>query len=102
MDYTIIEVPDMNDSVSRINIGGKPYKIRFTYNDTCGYWTFGLYDCLGNPIRTGIKIVPGVPLNLFCNTPDMPRAVFGVLTKLEKIGRSDFLNGGAEFVYALV
>ena len=34
MKYTIIEVPDMNDSVSRIVLDGTVYLIRFTYNDT--------------------------------------------------------------------
>lgn len=33
MDYTIIEVPDMNDSVSRVVLSGTAYLIRFTYND---------------------------------------------------------------------
>lgn len=102
MDYTIIEVPDMNDSVSRISLGGKQYQLRFTYNDSCGYWTFGLSNSLGNPIRIGIKIVPKMPLNLFCGTLDMPQGVFGVLTDLEKIGRNDFINGKAKFIYAPV
>lgn len=102
MDYTIIEVPDMNDSVSRISLGGKQYQLRFTYNDSCGYWTFGLSDSLGNPIRIGIKIVPKMPLNLFCGTLDMPQGVFGVLTDLENIGRNDFINGKAKFIYAPV
>lgn len=102
MDYTIIEVPDMNDSVSRIALNGKQYQLRFTYNDTCGYWTFGLSDSLGNPIRIGIKIVPKMPLNLFCGTLKMPSGVFGVLTDLEKIGRQDFVNGKAKFIYAPV
>lgn len=102
MDYTIIEVPDMNDSVSRISLGGKQYQLRFTYNDSCGYWTFGLSDSLGNPIRIGIKIVPKMPLNLFCGTLDMPQGVFGVLTDLEKIGRNDFINGKAKFIYVPV
>ena len=102
MDYTIIEVPDMNDSVSRISLGGKQYQLRFTYNDSCGYWTFGLSDSLGNPIRIGIKIVPKMPLNLFCGTLDMPQGVFGVLTDLEKIGRNDFINGKAKFICAPV
>ena len=102
MDYITIEVPDMNDSVSRIALNGKQYQLRFTYNDTCGYWTFGLSDSLGNPIRVGIKIVPKMPLNLFCGTMDMPSGVFGVLTDLEKIGRKDFASGKAKFIYAPV
>ena len=42
MEYIVINVPDMNDSVSRIVLDGKAYLIRFTYNDTCDYWKFSL------------------------------------------------------------
>ena len=45
MDYTIIEVPDMNDSVSRVVLSGTAYLIRFTYNDSKDYWKFSLYEC---------------------------------------------------------
>lgn len=40
MEYTIITVPDMNDSVSRIVLNGTAYLIRFTYNDTKDYLEF--------------------------------------------------------------
>ena len=49
MVYTIIAVPDMNDSVSRIVLNGTVYQIRFTYNDTEGRWYFGLNDAQGAP-----------------------------------------------------
>jgi hypothetical protein len=102
MDYIIIEVPDMNDSVSTVVLSGKQCQIRFTYNDTGGYWSFGIYDTLGNPIRVGIKMVPKMPLNLFCGTDDMPNGVFGVLSSLEKVGRNDFVDGKAKFIFAPV
>lgn len=98
--YTIIEVPDMNDSFSRIVIQGKVYYLRFTYNDTCDFWTFGLYTSLSEPIRIGMKIVPRTPLNLFCGTMDMPKGAFGVLTELENIGRNDFVEGRAKFIFS--
>jgi len=43
MEYIIIEVPDMNDSISRIVLNGTAYMLRFSYNDTCDYWKFSLY-----------------------------------------------------------
>ena len=58
MDYTIIEVPDMNDSVSRVVLSGTAYLIRFTYNDSKDYWKFSLYDSQNVPIVLGVKIVP--------------------------------------------
>lgn len=101
MDYIIIEVPDMNDSISRIVLNGKQYQIRFTWNDTGGFWTFGLMDSLGNPLLIGVKIVPQFPLNLFYGTQGLPVGVFAALTGEESIGRSDFIEGKAKFVFAL-
>ncbi len=99
MDYTIIEVPDMNDSVSRITLKGKLYQLRFTWNDTGGFWTFGISDSLGNPIRVGVRIVPQLPLNLFWGTDEMPFGVFAALSELEEIGRTDFVEGRAQFIF---
>lgn len=102
MELTYIEVPDMNDSVSRIVLNGKAYLIRFTWNEAGKYWKFGLYNTQSEPIVIGIKIVPMFPLNLFYGVTKLPDGVFGVQTKLEHIGRGDFLNGKARFLFAPV
>lgn len=99
MDYTIIEVPDMNDSVSRIVLNNTAYQIRFTWNDAGGYWKFSVYDPQGQPIVLGIKIVPRFPLNLFYGVTQLPFGIFGVMTKLDRVGRRDFANGNAQFVF---
>lgn len=102
MEYIVIEVPDMNDSVSRVVLNGKQYLIRFTYNDTGGYWCFGLSDALGTPILVGVKVVPQFPLNLFYGLAELPEGVFGVFSELEKVGRDDFKNGKASFAFVPV
>ena len=99
MKYTIIEVPDFNDSVSRIVLNGRQYQIRFTYNDRGGFWTFGLMDMQGKPLLIGVKIVPQFPLNLLLENEEMPAGVFAALTRQKRIGRRDFLEGNAEFVF---
>lgn len=99
MERIEITPPDFNDSFSRVVLSGKQYLIRFSYIDTFGYWTFGLYTTLQEPIVDGIKIVPNFPLNLYCSNGGMPNGVFGVYTELEKVGRDDFLNGKAVFAY---
>lgn len=102
MEYTIIEVPDMNDSVSRVVLNGTAYLIRFTYNDTKDYWKFSLYNAQSEPIVIGIKIVPRFPLNVFYGVTKLPDGVFGVFSKLDRIGRNDFANGNAQFAFCPV
>lgn len=102
MDYTIIEVPDMNDSISRVVLAGVPYHIRFSYNAAGDYWKFSLFDTQSVPIIQGIKIVPNFPLNLFCGVASLPFGVFGVMTKLDRVGRHDFAESNAQFIFAPV
>lgn len=102
MEYTIIEVPDMNDSVSRVVLAGTAYHIRFTWIDSAGYWTFGLYDTQNKPLVIGIKIVPRFPMNVFYSLTKMPSGIFGVMTKLDRIGRKDFVDGNAQFIFCPV
>ncbi|WP_203227532.1 phage baseplate plug family protein [Calorimonas adulescens] len=94
-----ITPPDLNDSFSRVVLGGKEYLLRFTYNDTFGYWSFGIYDLEETPIVAMTKIVPNSPLTFFYENRDLPSGVFGVITDLEKVGRNDFINGKAVFVF---
>ncbi len=102
MEYTVIEVPDMNDSISRIVLSGVEYQIRFSYNDTYDYWKFSLYNSQREPIALGIKIVPSFPLNVFYGVTKLPDGVFGIITKLDRIGRNDFVNGSAKFIFCPV
>ena len=99
MDYIIIEVPDLNDSISRIVLLGKQYQLRFTWNDTGGFWSFGLMDSLGAPLLIGTKIVPQFPLNLFYGTDNLPLGVFAALTEKDRLGRQDFVNGKVQVVF---
>lgn len=99
MEYTIISIPSCNDSVSRITLDKTQYFIRFTYVDSGDYWTFGLLDSFRNPILMGVKIVPQFPLNLFYGIPDFPDGVFGVLTNEDSVGKEDFQNEVAKFIF---
>ena len=99
MDYIAIEVPDMNDSVSRVVLSGTAYQIRFSYNHTGDYWKMSLRTALGVSIVEGIKIVPNFPLNVFFGTLDLPNGFFLAHTKLDRIGRNAFKDGQAKFYY---
>ncbi len=99
MEYLVIEPPDYNDSFSRVILNGTEYFLRFTWNDLAARWMFGVYDSQKNPLIEGIKVVPSCPLNLFCDNTSLPGGVFGVITENEAVGRNDFLNGLAQFIF---
>lgn len=92
----------MNDSTSRIVLNETAYLIRFSYNHTNDYWKFSLYDTQNNPIILGVKIVPQFPLNVFSGVTELPSGIFGVITKLKRIGRKDFVDGNAKFIFCPV
>ena len=68
----VIQVPEYNDSFSRVVLGRKEFLIRFSYNDSGNYWTFGMYDGNRNPNDTGFKIVPNAPLYFFYQCHGLP------------------------------
>lgn len=96
---TIITPPDLNDSFSRIVLLGKEYQMRFTWNDTCEYWTMGLYSIEHRAYVSNIKIVPNSPLNFFYQTNNLPNGVFAASSALDSIGRNDFKNGRAKLMF---
>ena len=94
-----INVPDMNDSISTLSIDGTEYGLRFTYNETYDYWSFGVYDSEQNPIIAMTRIVPNFPLFHFYTSKDLPDGVFGCVSDKDTVGRYAFKDKTAEFVY---
>ena len=95
-----IEVPDLNDSFSRISLLGRVYYLRFTWSDTASRWLFGLFDDKREPIYQGVKLVPNYPVNLITGTDNGPDGIFYAKCDAEAIGRSDFLTGKATFHFS--
>jgi len=93
-----IFLPREHDSFSDLTINGERLLIRFTYNDTFDYWSFGLYELNRTPILSGVKIVPNFPLNLFTPLRRFEGTLFMAATKLERIGSSDFWEDLASFL----
>lgn len=99
MDYITIAVPDMNDSFSRVVLNGTAYLMRFTWNDAAQRWMWGLYTTDRTAIIEGVKVVPSFPINLPYGHLGLPAGAFGAISELEAVGRQDFLNGNAQFVF---
>lgn len=100
IDTIVIEVPDMNDSFSRVMLQKTVYYLRFTWLDTQSRWMFGLYTDHYEPIYQGIAIVPNYPLNLFTGVENAPVGVFHVRSEKAVIGREDFKKNVAYFCFS--
>lgn len=94
-----IEVPDLNDSIGRVTLDGREYYIRFTYNASYDYWSFGLYNTSLYPILPMAKIVPYVPLTHYYKYTDLPDGVFMVVCDKDNAGRKDFVDKKAWFFF---
>ena len=94
-----IDVPDMNDSKSRITLSGKEFMIRFTYSSVHDHWYVSLYSAEDELILGMIKILPLFPLTEYYTDVQLPDGKFGCITNLANIGRNAFKDGQASFAY---
>jgi hypothetical protein len=94
-----IEVPSQNDSVSRITLEGREFYIRFTYNPTYDFWSFGLYTTTLSPILPMTKIVPNVPLLHYYKYTDLPEGIFFCVSNKDRIGKGDFDGKSTAMAY---
>ncbi len=97
--YTIIHIPDMNDSMSRVMLKDTPHYLRMQYLDTPGRWMFSLYDIYRKPVILGIKIVPNFCLNLYYGRDDIPFGVFMAFSRKTEITRKSFEENEARFIF---
>ena len=99
MNILRINVPDRNDSVSRVTLNEKQYLIRFTYNYYADRWSFSVYTLMQEPLAVNLRIVPDFPLNLHVSDRRFPAGFFAAYTDRQTIGRDDFVNGNAHFAF---
>jgi hypothetical protein len=92
-----IIVPIEHDSFSELTINGERFLVRFSYNDTFDYWTFGIYERNRTPIIAGLRVVPHFPLHLFSLNRRFENTSFIASSNQENIGLRDFWNENAQF-----
>lgn len=92
--------PDKNDSFTRIILDGVEYYFKFSYNYMGEFWTLGIFSSDKEPIVADIKITPTFPVNwYFRQYIELPKGILAVKASVEKIGRNDFADDNAKFVY---
>ena len=99
MEYYEISVPDRNDAIMRVNLDGVYFYLRTTWNEYGKFWMLSVYGADMNLVIGMEKLVPGAIWNFFYAGTRGPSGIIGVQTDLEKIERSDFVNGTAHLVY---
>ena len=72
-----IDIPDKNDSMSRITLSGREYFIRFTYNVRHEFWCFSLYNTNQELLLGMVRVVPLSPITEYYTYTDLPDGKFG-------------------------
>ncbi len=102
----MIELTNANDFTTSVTLDGDAYSLHFAYNDTTKSWTVDIRDGKNTDIVRGIEIVPNFPLlNQYRRHTGIPGGeLMAVVSNEDKkdnqtLGRNDFWNGKAIFVY---
>lgn len=99
MDAIAIEVPDMNDSVSKVTLA------RYAVPDTLHLQRYGgllvlrSVRFLGQSYPNWRKDCPSIPSQPVLGRENTPLGVFGALSEQDSIGRKDFIEGRAKFIF---
>ncbi len=91
--------PDSNDSLTRLVLNNKEYVFHFGFNYHFDCWTMGIYENYTVPIVACIKVVPEFPMTCYFKMAELPEGHIFVETTLDRIGRRDFADGKARFVF---
>lgn len=99
-----ISMADANDFVETVILDTTAYRFHFAWNDYAQIWTVDVCDNDNVDIVRGIPLVSNFPLLAqYRRHAKMPPgelvAVVTDMTNQTPIGRQDFLNGRASFVY---
>jgi len=58
----IIPIPDANDSLTEVELGGVTFFLRASWNSEAGLWTLSIENAGNEVIVAGIAVVPDTPL----------------------------------------
>lgn len=97
-----ITLPDANDFVISVTLDNESFRLRFSWNDTAGFWTMGIRNDQNVSIIEGIRCVPNYPLLAQYRRPALPKGelLCVILDDTQTtIVRDDFINGRARLVY---
>lgn len=97
-----IKLPDLNDFIIQTTIDLVVYKFHFSWNNRGQYWTFEIMDQQKNLFLGKVKCVPNYDvLSQFRNEfiPEGSIIFLHYNPNAVTIGRDDFINGLAEFLY---
>lgn len=97
-----IKLPDLNDFIIQTTIDLVVYKFHFSWNDRGQYWTFEIMDQQKNLLLGRTKCIPNYNVLPQFKNEFIPEGSIIFLhydKKATTIGRNDFTNGLAEFLY---
>ena len=96
---------DANDFIQTVTCDDVPYKLHFSWNEDAKQWYFDVLQNDNTEIVRGISVVPNLPLLSFYRRSPLPLGeMMAVIVNQDEaenqsVGRRDFVNGKATFVY---
>jgi len=57
-----IPIPDVNDSLTEVDLDGLTYFMRLSWNSEAELWTLSIENAYNELIVAGIAVLPGTPL----------------------------------------
>jgi len=95
-------LPDLNDSLSQVELDDQNYRLRMTWNGRDGAWFMSMFTDDLEPVAESIRVIPNFRLLDRFNDSLLPSGEFiaiDLTQKLEVVGRNDFANGACSLVY---
>lgn len=95
-------LPDLNDSISQVELDEENYRLRMTWNSRDSAWFLSMFTDDLEPVVQSIRVVPNYRLLDRYNDSLLPTGDFVAIDltqSLEVVGRDDFTNGACSLIY---
>lgn len=95
-------LPDLNDSISQVELDEENYRLRMTWNSRDSAWFLSMFTDDLEPVAESIRVIPNYRLLDRFNDSLLPSGDFVAIDltqSLEVVGRDDFVNGACSLIY---
>jgi hypothetical protein len=96
-----IPIPDVNDSLTEVDLDGLTYFLRLSWNSEAELWTLSIENAYNELVVAGIAVLPGTPLLSGYRHLTVPAGELVALApdRRDTIGRAALASGEVALIY---